>query len=313
MNENRSTAEDWLQALLSRGATKETVATYRFNLECYLGWLASHRKRLSDVLMTDVSSYMGHLDEKGYSENTITVRRAVLRTLHNYLYRAGRSKFNPDIQMDQARRKRMLPVIMSVQDVETFLETAHSLACDGSVGLYRQAAYARRAALFETLYASGMTITEAITLPATVLNSKERLLEVKGRRGKKRLVPLGKRALEAIDLWRDLAEELGVASSTWLFHSVRNGWKHTNRSAAYRDIQETAEISGIARPRDVTPHVLRHAFATHLLENGADLRSIQILMGHATLQTTEIYTHVEVSHLQRTVFEMHPLADVIES
>ena len=109
-------------------------------------------------------------------------------------------------------------------------------------------------------------------------------------------------------LWRSLAGELGVVSPKWLFHSVRDGSRPTSRSAAFRDVRETAEIAGLSRPQDVTPHVLRHAFATHLLSNGADLRAIQVLLGHADIATTEIYTHVDTGRASRMVLDLHPLA-----
>ncbi|TKB08697.1 MAG: integrase, partial [Mesorhizobium sp.] len=168
-------------------------------------------------------------------------------------------------------------------------------------------AYARRAALFEALYSSGMRITEAVRLPASVLANNGKMFNIRGKGDKERMVPLGSRAVEAMRLWRSLAAEYGVVSPKWLFHSVRDGSKPTSRSAAFRDVRETAEMAGLARPDEVSPHVLRHAFATHLLSNGADLRAIQTLLGHEDIGTTEIYTHVDQRRSIDMVIRLHPL------
>lgn len=308
MTKNELLAENWLEDLATRDAAASSLETYRFALDCYLGWLGSQSKSLSDVSHDDIVAYMGYLDEKGYAENTINLRRAVVRTLHNFIYLEGYATGNPASQIEPAKREGKIPMVLSVGEVERFLNTAHAMADDGSLSLYRLAGYARRAALFETLYSSGMRISEAVKLTANVLTGNGRALIIKGKGDKERIVPLGHRAVEAMHRWRKMAKELGVASPKWLFHSVRDGSKPTNRSAAYRDIQETAVAAGLPRPQDVTPHVLRHAFATHLLANGADLRAIQTLLGHEKISTTEIYTHVDMSRAERMVLDLHPLS-----
>lgn len=302
--------EAWLESL-ANDCAKATLDSYENDLDCYLGWLGRQEKRLVDVEYADLGRYMAYLGRKGYAENTIIHRRAVVRTFHNFLYLDGITNNNPATQLEPAKHRQQLPFVMTLNEVERFLETAHAMAGDSSLILYRQAGYARRAALFETLYSSGMRISEAVRLPASVLTGNGRMIAVKGKGDKERMVPLGKRAVEAMHLWRSMAKELGVASSRWLFHSVRDGAKPTNRSAAYRDIQETAVAAGLSRPSKVTPHVLRHAFATHLLANGADLRAIQTLLGHEKIGTTEIYTHVDMSRAEKMVLDLHPLSQGI--
>jgi integrase/recombinase XerD len=301
MVRNLDYAENWLESLAVQNVMSSSLDTYQDDLNCYLGWLDSRKLNLVDVGQSDIVSYLGYVSGKGYAENTINHRRAVVRTFHNFLFAEGYASSNPASHLEPAKRAQGLPVVLSVDEVSRLLETAHAQATDGSLSLYRRASYARRAALFETIYASGM-------LRASVLTGNGRMIIIKGKGEKERMVPLGSQAVEAMRLWRAMAKELGIASSRWLFHSVRSGEKPTNRSAAYRDIQEAAVAAGLSRPDLVTPHVLRHAFATHLLANGADLRAIQIMLGHESLKTTEIYTHVETSRAEKMVLELHPLS-----
>lgn len=307
MSNDRLLAEAWLEALAVGTAADGTIETYQDDLDCYLGWLSSAGLRLSGVTFACLVGYFGHLSAKGYAEATIAHRRAVVRTLHAWLFAEGHAEGNPAALLDPLRRSRNVPFVLSIDETGRFLDTAHALAADGSLGLYRRAAYARRAALFEALYSSGMRITEAVRLPASVLANNGKMFNIRGKGDKERMVPLGSRAIEAMRLWRSLAAEYGVVSPKWLFHSVRDGTKPTSRSAAFRDVRETAEMAGLARPDEVSPHVLRHAFATHLLSNGADLRAIQTLLGHEDIGTTEIYTHVDQRRSIDMVMRLHPL------
>jgi integrase/recombinase XerD len=217
---------------------------------------------------------------------------------------------DPTATMTSMRRPRKLPFVLSIDETEALLETAHTLAADPSVGLYRQAGYARRAALFETLYASGMRIGEALSLPSDAARLGTRMLLVRGKGDKQRLVPLHARAIEAVAHWQGLAASYsGGVPSPWLFHPVRNGAKPLTRQAALLEIKEAAVAAGLPHPERVSPHVLRHAFATHLHANGTDLRVLQELLGHAGIETTQIYTHLDTSHLHHMVRDLHPLND----
>jgi integrase/recombinase XerD len=176
------------------------------------------------------------------------------------------------------------------------------------VGLYRQAGYARRAALFETLYASGMRISEALSLPSDAAPPGTRMLLVRGKGDKQRLVPLHERAITAIVQWQKLAHAYSGGKPTqWLFHSVRNGSLVLTRQAALLEIKEAAVATGLARPERVSPHVLRHAFATPMHSGGTGLRVLQELLGHAGIETTQIYTHLDTSRLHHMVCDLHPL------
>lgn len=310
MERNQRLGELWLDAFASeRGAADGTLKAYREDLSCYLDFLASRSQSLSAVSRLDIADYLSFLDGKGYAETTMEGRRAVIRALHRFLVAEHVATDDPTTLLAPMRRRQRIPKVLSIAEVELLLENAHTLARDASVGLYRQAGYARRAALFETLYASGMRISEAVRLPARAARTNSRLLLIKGKGDKERLVPLNETAIKAILHWRSLAEQYGTDSGVWLFHAVRNGSKHLSSRAAELEIKEAAVSAGLNRPELVTPHVLRHAFATHLLRNGADLRAIQTLLGHEDLGTTEIYTHVEMTRQQAMVVDLHPLND----
>jgi integrase/recombinase XerD len=206
------------------------------------------------------------------------------------------------------RRPRKLPFVLSITETEALLATAHTLATDPSVGLYRQVGYARRAALFETLYASGMRISEARSLPSDVAPPGTRMLLVRGKGDKQRLVPLHDRTIEAIAQWQKLASAYSGGKPTqWLFHSVRNGAKALTRQAALLEIKEAAVAAGLASPERVSPQVSRHAFATHMHSGCTDLRVLQELLGHAGIETTQIYTHLDTTRPHHMVRDLHPL------
>jgi len=235
-------------------------------------------------------------------------RITVARGLHKFLIAEELGSCDPTNNLSTMRRPRKLPFVLSITETEALLETAHALAADPSVGLYRQAGYARRAALFETLYASGMRISEALSLPSDAAPPGTRMLLVRGKGDKQRLVPLHDRAIAAIAQWQKLASVYsGGKPSQWLFHSVRNGSKALTRQAGLLEIKEAAVAAGLSSPERVSPHVLRHAFATHMHSGGTDLRVLQELLGHAGIETTQIYTHLDTSRLHQMVRDLHPL------
>jgi integrase/recombinase XerD len=310
MDRNQQLGELWMEALAAeRGAAENTVEAYGDHLNCYFGFLNSRGLTLHQVDGQVVSDYMQFLLEAGFADKTVEGRRAVVRGLHRFLISERIRSDDPTSQLPPMRRKQTLPTVLSVAEVDVLLDTAHSLAEQRTKGLFTQASYARRAALLEALYASGMRISEACRLPARAAKTKVPFLIIKGKGDKERLVPLHAKALEAIARWRRLAQEYGTSSGTWLFHSVRDGDRHLTSRSAEREIKDAASMAGLARAHDVTPHLLRHAFATHLLNNGADLRSIQTLLGHENIGTTEIYTHVSTSRSRAMVIDLHPLND----
>jgi len=309
MRTNQRLAGLWLDALATElGASAGTIATYTDDLNCYLAWLEEISLSLDAVGLEHIRDYIAALDERGYAGSTIARRITVARGLHKFLIAEELGSRDPTSHLSSMRRPRKLPFVLSIAETEALLETAHRLAADPSVGLYRQAGYARRAALFETLYASGMRISEALSLPSDAAPAGTRMLLVRGKGDKQRLVPLHDRAIEAIALWQKLAKAYsGAAPSPWLFHAVRNSAKALTRQAALQEIREAAVAAGLAKPDRVSPHVLRHAFATHMHSGGTDLRVLQELLGHAGIETTQIYTHLDTSRLHNMVRDLHPL------
>jgi integrase/recombinase XerD len=312
MRTNHRLSQLWLDALATEfGAAAGTIATYTDDLTCYLGWLEDQELGLDDVGLEQVRDYIAHLDRRGYAGSTIARRITVVRGLHRFLIAEELGSRDPTTTMTTMKRPRKLPFVLSIDETEALLETAHRLAADPSVGLYRQAGYARRAALFETLYASGMRISEALSLPSDAARPGTRMLLVRGKGDKQRLVPLHPRAIEAIAHWQKLAAAYsGGPPSPWLFHAVRNGTKALTRQAALLEIKDAAVAAGLASPERVSPHVLRHAFATHMHAGGTDLRVLQELLGHAGIETTQIYTHLDTSRLHHMVRDLHPLNEV---
>jgi integrase/recombinase XerD len=309
MRTNQRLAQLWLDALATElGASAGTIDTYTDDLNCYLAWLDENGLRLNDVGLEQIRDYISALDQRGYAGSTMARRITVARGLHKFLIAEELGSRDPTSNLSTMRRPRKLPFVLSIAETEALLETAHTLAADPSVGLYRQAGYARRAALFETLYASGMRISEALSLPSDAAPSGTRMLLVRGKGDKQRLVPLHDRAIEAIAQWQKLASAYSGGKPTqWLFHAVRNGTKALTRQAALLEIKEAAVAAGLASPERVSPHVLRHAFATHMHSGGTDLRVLQELLGHAGIETTQIYTHLDTSRLHQMVRDLHPL------
>ena len=315
MRANRRLAQLWLDALATElGAAAGTIDTYTDDLNCYLGWLAEKNLGLDEVGLAHVRDYIADLDRRGYAGSTVARRVTVVRNLHRFLIAEDLGSRDPTSTMPAMRRPRKLPFVLSIDETEALLETAHKLAADVSVGLYRQAGYARRAALFETLYASGMRISEALALPSDATAPGTRMLLVRGKGDKQRLVPLHGRAIAAIAHWQKLAAAYSGGTPTqWLFHSVRSGMKPLTRQAALLEIKEAAVAAGLPSPERVSPHVLRHAFATHLHAGGTDLRILQELLGHAGIETTQIYTHLDTSRLSQMVRDLRPLNEEPEN
>jgi integrase/recombinase XerD len=309
MRTNQRLAQLWLDALATElGAAAGTIGTYTDDLNCYLVWLEENSLGLDEIGLEHIRDYIAALAQRGYAGSTVARRITVARGLHKFLIAEELGSHDPTSNLSTMRRPRKLPFVLSIAETEALLETAHTLAADPSASLYRQAGYARRAALFETLYASGMRTSEALSLPSDAAPPGTRMLLVRGKGNKQRLVPLHDRAIEAIAQWQKLAAAYsGGAPSPWLFHSVRNGTKALTRQAALLEIKEAAVAAGLASPERVSPHVLRHAFATHMHSGGTDLRVLQELLGHAGIETTQIYTHLDTSRLHQMVRDLHPL------
>jgi integrase/recombinase XerD len=231
-----------------------------------------------------------------------------MRQLHKFLYAEGFRGDDPTSILDGPRRGRTLPKVLSVEEVDRLLATAHEGAGDVTRPLADRLRTARMAALLETLYASGLRVSELVSLKRTAAQPGAGMISVVGKGNKERLVPLTSAATAAMQAWLALlAEAQKDEGSSWLFPSFGESG-HLSRQHFARDLKSLAVAAGLRADR-VSPHVLRHAFASHLLQNGADLRSVQLLLGHADIATTQIYTHVLDERMKAMVRDLHPMGD----
>ncbi|MCD1624579.1 MAG: site-specific tyrosine recombinase XerD [Paracoccaceae bacterium] len=300
----------WISSFLEAqaaelGAATNTLLAYGRDLKDFAGWLEG-RGDFGAVTRQDVEAYLIHCDAQGLAKSTRARRLSAIRQLYRFAFEEGWREDNPAIQITGPGRDQRLPKILSVEEVDRLLDAARNL------GRQREDRV-RNTCLMELLYATGMRVSELVSLPVAAARGDPRMLLIMGKGGKERMVPLSPPAREAMTIWlslRDASQDAlrakGKAASKYLFPSTgKQG--HLTRHMFYMLIKGMAVQAGIS-PAKVTPHTLRHAFATHLLANGADLRAIQTLLGHADVATTEIYTHVLDERLTALVMDHHPLA-----
>ncbi len=301
----------WISAFLEaqsaeRGAAHNTQLAYARDLRDYTDWLTSQGRSVSVATRDDVESYLIHTDAQGLSKATRARRLSAIRQLYRFAFEEGLRTDNPAIQISGPGRDKRLPKTLSTAEVDLMLDAATRFGRSRADKL-------RNTCLMQLLYATGMRVTELVSLPLSAARGDPRMLLIRGKGGKERMVPLSPPAREALRLWLASREEAETAArakgkppSAFLFAS-RGKAGHLTRHAFYIMIKDIAVAGGVS-PSKVTPHTLRHAFATHLLANGADLRAIQTFLGHADVATTEIYTHVLEERLRELVLDHHPMA-----
>ncbi len=299
-----SKGSDWADAFLEmmaveRAAARNTLTAYSKDLLDAQGFLAGRGRDLSDARAEDVEAYFADLAERGASPATAARRRASVRQFYRFVLTEAWRDDDPSRRVDAPKKGRALPKVLSREEVDRLIAAAG--ARDGAQGL-------RLACMVELIYASGLRISELTGLPQAALARDPAYLIVKGKGGKERLAPLNAAARAAVKAYLEVRKAFlpkGDAANPWLFPSRGKGGRLTPRRFAQL-LDEAAADAGID-PARVSPHVLRHAFATHLLEGGADLRVVQKLLGHADIATTQIYTHVASDRLAEVVATKHPL------
>lgn len=289
-----------------RGASRNTLAAYRADLDKLARFLARRRTDLLAATPEDLAAFSAHLAAGGLAAASQARVLSAVRRLFAFLYADGHRSDDPGRRLVRPRAPDPLPKILSIEEVNRLIATAHARAARGDLSPGAAVRAARMAALVECLYASGMRVSELVSLPASAARLKGPALLVKGKGGRERLVPLHDAARRALAHYRDRLATLGRPPSRFLFPADSDSG-HLTRQAFARDLKALAREAGLPAAK-VSPHVLRHAFASHLLDNGADLRAVQELLGHADISTTEIYTHVLEDRLARVVLERHPLA-----
>jgi len=288
-----------------RGAARNTLEAYQRDIDDYLEFLGG--RVLDEVAADDIRSWLADISARGLKASSAARRLSAVRQFHRFLYTEGFSRGDPSAAIEGPRQGRPLPKVISVGDVDQLIETAR-LSCERE-GMTRAARLRalRMRCLLEMLYATGLRVSELIALPLSAATTRERFLVVRGKGDKDRLVPLNEPAREAAHAWLVAWRETGAADSRWLFPAEGESG-HLTRQAFGRDLKVLAGAAGLSAA-SLSPHVLRHAFASHLLQNGADLRVVQELLGHADIATTQIYTHVLDDRLKSMVRDLHPLAD----
>jgi integrase/recombinase XerD len=301
---------EFLEALAAeRGASANTIEAYRRDLMEYETYL---KKRGTSALKAggaEVRGYLAARSGAGLKAASLARRLSAVRQFHKHLYAEGRRRDDPTLAVEGPRRARPLPKMVTVAEVEKLIAIAREGLDAPERPLRERLAAARTACVIELIYASGLRVSEALNLPKSAARAKEPLLTVTGKGGKERLAPLSEPARAAMAEYRALLKEgaPGAASGPWLF-PADSASGHMTRQAFARDLKTVAAAAGI-RAQRVSPHVLRHAFASHLLQNGADLRVVQDLLGHADISTTQIYTHVLDERAKAMVRDLHPLND----
>jgi integrase/recombinase XerD len=291
-----------------RGAAANTLSSYERDLDDLHGFLNGKGVRLLEAASADLSAYLSSLAAQGFKPSSQARRLAAMRQFYKFLYAEGLRTDDPTGVLDAPKKGRALPKTMGVDEVGRLLEQAETEAQDSTPGQLQRL---RMLALLELLYATGMRVSELVSLPARVLDQDGRFLMIRGKGNKERLVPLSQSAIVALKLYgRMLAAENDAAKVPqeipWLFPAAsKEGY--LPRQVFARDLKNLAIRAGLT-PSMISPHVMRHAFASHLLANGADLRVVQELLGHSDISTTQIYTHVLEERLQQLVQTHHPLA-----
>lgn len=309
MSRPPSHLEDFLAMLASeRGAAANTLDAYRRDLSEFLAFLDHRAIAPRAVTRPLVRRFMEGLATAGSAPATRARKLSALRRYFRFLLAEGVIAEDPTEGVEGPKKIAPLPKILSVAEVDRLLETAERRV-EGSTGRDRARAL-RLCCLLEMLYATGMRVTELVSLPRTVLDGDPRVLTIRGKGGRQRLVPLNAAARAALDRYLAMGEDAEdglspMLRTKYLFPS-RGAEGHLTRQRLGQELKELALTAGLD-PERVSPHVLRHAFASHLLDRGADLRSVQKLLGHADIATTQIYTHVLEERLRTVVLTHHPL------
>ncbi|WP_192251648.1 site-specific tyrosine recombinase XerD [Mesorhizobium silamurunense] len=287
-----------------RGAAENTLSSYRRDLEDASEAIGGG---LAGAGAENIRAYLDDIAARGFAPTSQARKLSAIRQFFKFLYAEGLRGDDPTGTLDSPRKGRPLPKTMTEAETGRMLDRAAEEADGGAPDDDRLAAL-RLHALVEVLYATGLRVSELVGLPVTVALRDDRFFMVRGKGDKERMVPLSAKARAAMRAWlSERATRPAFADSPYLFPASSDSG-HLSRQVFARDLKGLAARAGIASAK-ISPHVLRHAFASHLLQNGADLRAVQQLLGHADISTTQIYTHVLEERLVRLVNDHHPLAD----
>lgn len=282
-----------------RGASANTLAAYRRDLTQLNEFLNGRGEMLSTATAASLEAYMARLANQKMAASTAARHLSSQRRFYTFLQAEGLREDHPAERLKRPRTRRPLPKLLSPDETERLIKAAYDMPQD-SAGHVK--ARLRAICLIELLYATGLRVSELVGLPRHAANSDARVLIVRGKGGRERMVPLSDAARRALDAWRETVP----AGEGYLF-PARGKSGHLTRQRFAQILEALAIAAGLS-PTRISPHVVRHAFATHLVENGADLRAVQQMLGHADISTTQIYTHVLEARKKTLLDENHPLA-----
>lgn len=287
-----------------RGASANTLAAYRRDLEAYAGDLTSRGMDAKAAGPDDIRAHLATLEAQGMARSSAARKLSAIRQFHRFLHGDGIAGDNPATAIDSPRAARPLPKMISQAEVEQLLGAARTRAQAASGNALPRAW--RLLCLIELLYATGLRVSELVGLPVQAATAEPDFILVKGKGGRERLVPVSAAARDALTAYLGFRKKSGGAGSKWLFPSS-GADGHLTRQHFALELKALAREAGLKADK-LSPHVLRHGFASHLLEGGADLRAVQQMLGHADISTTQIYTHVQAERLKQVVETHHPLA-----
>ena len=296
-----------------QGAGDNTLDAYRSDIEDLCDFLAQRKSMLRDANTQILRDYLADLDARGFKSSSVARKLSSTRHLFRFLLSERVRADDPAAILSGPKRGRALPKVLSIADVDRLLTQAKTMAEAPEQSPLQKLRALRLSCLLEVLYATGLRVSELVALPLSAARRDARMIVVRGKGNKERLVPLNDSSKQAMTDYLAAREAIhqeqkkSSSSSKWLFPSSGESG-HLTRQHFARDLKELASAASIA-PRLVSPHVLRHAFASHLLHNGADLRIVQTLLGHTDISTTQIYTHIVEERLKSLVRDLHPLAD----
>jgi len=296
-----------------QGAGNNTLDAYRRDLTDFSEFLRPTGQDFAGAQTQALRDYLADLDARGFKSSSVARRLSAMRHLFRFLLNERIRGDDPAAILSGPKRGRGLPKVLTISDVDRLLVHAKALTTAPEASAPQRLRALRLYCLLEVLYATGLRVSELVSLPRSAARRDARMIVVRGKGNKERLVPLNEPSRQAMADYLAAIEALktekkkNAANSKWLFPSSGESG-HLTRQHFARDLKELAATAGLA-PRLVSPHVLRHAFASHLLHNGADLRIVQTLLGHTDISTTQIYTHVVEERLKSLVRDLHPLAE----
>ena len=281
-----------------KGAAQNTIAGYRRDLNQFFEFVTV--RSVKDITKNDIAAFLQDLGEQKRSPKTMARKLSALKEYFKFLYSEKEIRDNPSANILTPKQEKPLPKFLTEDEVKALIEAA---------GDSKDLRHKRMAVMLELMYACGLRVSELVSLPENCINYDKRQIFVRGKGSKERIVPVAPSALNSVSEYMEYRECFLKAGrrSIWLFPSKVSASGHITRDAFFKNIKEAAVLAGIM-PSKVSPHVLRHSFATHLLNHNADLRSLQKMLGHEDISTTEIYTHIITDKLIETVKSKHPLA-----